>query len=137
MYIVCKQCGIPYLVQYNKVLLYCKLAWRWLFYQPKHVAKNKIKVALVTRIVVYWRKYLHKIVLCRTTAWPPLKKKNIIRSMQSRIKDEIGFCMANNKIWIRKYKFCLNLPREWRNLWNSIEQSIINWNKKWKQVSEN
>jgi len=33
---------------------------------------NATKVALVTRIVVYRRKYLYMIVLCRTTGWPPL-----------------------------------------------------------------
>jgi len=44
MYTICKQCGIPYFVQHNKVLLHCKLAWRWLLKQPKHVAKSKIKL---------------------------------------------------------------------------------------------
>jgi len=44
MYIVCKQCGIPYWAQYSKVRFYCKLAWRWLYNQPKHVAKHKIKL---------------------------------------------------------------------------------------------
>jgi len=44
MYIGCKQCGIPYWAQYSKVPFYCTLACRWLYNQPKHVDKHKIKL---------------------------------------------------------------------------------------------
>jgi len=42
-YLLCAHNMGSHIVRTQKVLFYCKLAWRWLYEQPKHVATRKIK----------------------------------------------------------------------------------------------
>jgi len=58
----------------HPVVRHNTIMYKYLRLYTTILVTNATFVALVTRIVVYRRKYLYMIVLCRTTGWPPLKK---------------------------------------------------------------